>query len=150
MIQLRLATPADAAAIRDLTREAYAKWVPIIGREPMPMTADYTAAVLKHRFDLLYADDAFAALIETRIDPDCVMIETLAVRPAFQRQGFGERLLKIADDIAAPRGLSVRLYTNQLMAANISFYQARGFVIESTQTNDLGTRVNLIKGRQAP
>jgi hypothetical protein len=39
-VELRQATAADAGAIRDLTREAYAKWVPLIGREPKPMTAD--------------------------------------------------------------------------------------------------------------
>ena len=31
---LRQAVAADAPAIRDLTRAAYAKWVPLIGREP--------------------------------------------------------------------------------------------------------------------
>jgi len=36
---------ADASAIRALTREAYAKWVPVIGREPKPMMADYAKAV---------------------------------------------------------------------------------------------------------
>ena len=46
---------ADAAAIRDLTRAAYAKWIPVIGREPMPMIADYDEAVRRHRFDLLEA-----------------------------------------------------------------------------------------------
>jgi hypothetical protein len=35
-IELRQATPADAAAIRSLTRAAYAKWVALIGREPKP------------------------------------------------------------------------------------------------------------------
>ena len=34
--------PADAAAIRDLTRSAYSKWVPLI--EPTPMTAVIDAA----------------------------------------------------------------------------------------------------------
>jgi ribosomal protein S18 acetylase RimI-like enzyme len=71
------------------------------------------------------------------------MIENLAVRPAFQRRGLGERLLALADEIAAPLGLPVRLYTNQLMAENIAFYQARGFVIESQQA----PRVNMIKLR---
>ena len=47
---------ADASAIRALTREAYAKWVPVIGREPKPMMADYAEAVQKHRIDLLYLD----------------------------------------------------------------------------------------------
>ena len=37
---LRRAVADDAAAVRVLTREAYAKWVPVIGREPLPMRAD--------------------------------------------------------------------------------------------------------------
>ena len=44
-MQIRRAGEADAAAVRELTRSAYAKWVPLIGREPMPMTADYERAV---------------------------------------------------------------------------------------------------------
>ena len=31
-MELRQAVAADAPAIRELTREAYAKWVPVIGR----------------------------------------------------------------------------------------------------------------------
>ena len=51
-IQLRPAEPADAAAIRDIVRAAYAGWVPVIGREPLPMRADYDKAVREHQFDL--------------------------------------------------------------------------------------------------
>lgn len=61
----RRANGTDAAAIRDLTRAAYAKWVAVIGREPKPMGADYEAAVRIHRFDLLFVDDVLAGLIET-------------------------------------------------------------------------------------
>ena len=49
---LRTATKEDVFAIRALIRDAYAKWVPLIGREPLPMTADYALAVRTHRFDL--------------------------------------------------------------------------------------------------
>lgn len=38
-ITVRAAADGDAAPIRDLRRAAYAKWVPIIGREPLPMAA---------------------------------------------------------------------------------------------------------------
>ena len=38
-VSIRLAGPADADAIGALTREAYAKWVALVGREPKPMTA---------------------------------------------------------------------------------------------------------------
>ena len=44
----------DAVAIQNLTREAYAKWVPIIGRQPKPMRMDYAEAVMF--FDICYAD----------------------------------------------------------------------------------------------
>ncbi len=44
-VELRQAKATDAAAIRELTRTAYAKWVPLIGREPKPMTANYEEAV---------------------------------------------------------------------------------------------------------
>ena len=60
--ELRQAVATDAPAIRDLTRAAYAKWVPLIGREPKPMTADYAEAVRKHRFDLLYAEGSWPRL----------------------------------------------------------------------------------------
>ncbi len=64
-IVIRQATPQDAAAIAGLTRAAYTKWIPVIGREPRPMEANYDETVLKHRFDLLYVDGTLAALIET-------------------------------------------------------------------------------------
>ena len=62
-VELRQAKATDAASIRELTRVAYAKWVPLIGREPKPMTANYEEAVARHRFDLLYIDGTLAALI---------------------------------------------------------------------------------------
>jgi len=43
-VQLRLATADDAPIIRALTRQAYQPWVAVIGREPLPMTADYELA----------------------------------------------------------------------------------------------------------
>ena len=39
-LRFRPARRDDAEAIRDLVRAAYAKWVPLIGREPMPMKED--------------------------------------------------------------------------------------------------------------
>jgi hypothetical protein len=82
-LELRLATASDAAAIRDLTREAYAKWVPLIGREPKPMMADYAAAVQLNRLDLLLNDGVLAALIETIDEGSQLLIENVAVAPRF-------------------------------------------------------------------
>lgn len=126
--ELRQATATDAYAIRDLTRQAYAKWVPIIGREPKPMTADYVEALQKHRFDLLYTTGKLAALIETIPEIDHLLIENLAVSPLFQRRGFGKKLLGHAEHVVSILGPSeIRLYTNKLFAENLQFYAALGY-----------------------
>jgi GNAT superfamily N-acetyltransferase len=129
--ELRRATPADAGAIRALTRAAYAKWVALSGREPKPMTADYDAAVRSHRFDLLCVDGALAALIETVDEGDTLLVENVAVAPTRQGHGLGTRLLALADEIARSEGKRrVRLYTNRLWAENIRLYRKLGYGVD--------------------
>jgi hypothetical protein len=53
-VELVRTSQDDAVAIQRLTRKAYAKWVPIIGCQPKPMTVDYAEAVML--FDICYAD----------------------------------------------------------------------------------------------
>jgi N-acetylglutamate synthase-like GNAT family acetyltransferase len=91
------ARPHDAPAIRALTLEAYAKWVPVIGRDPKPMTADYDHAVKNHLFGLIHIDGTLAALIEMIREPDQLLIENIAVSPALQRRGLGRKLLLHAE-----------------------------------------------------
>lgn len=45
--QFRRAAAADAVLIRDLTHRAYGKWVPVIGRPPKPMSADWHLAPIQ-------------------------------------------------------------------------------------------------------
>src|SRR5262250_884708 len=103
-LQLRRAGPADAAAVRALTRQAYAKWVPLIGREPKPMQADYAKAIAEHRIDLAYQGLHLAGLIETIASSDHLLVENVAVAPAFQGQGFGRQLMAHAERIALESG----------------------------------------------
>jgi len=125
---LRRATASDAAAVRALTRAAYAKWVPLIGREPKPMTADYERTVAEHWIDLWEEDGELLGLIETIPAPDHLLIENLAVRPDQQANGLGDRLLRHAEALAASLGVAeVRLYTNAAFAANLAFYARRGY-----------------------
>jgi hypothetical protein len=60
---LRRAVLSDASAVRELSKAAYAKWVPLIGREPMPMTANYEREVMEHLIDLYEEGGELLALI---------------------------------------------------------------------------------------
>src|SRR5216683_281575 len=113
----RRATSADASTVREITRAAYSKWIPVIGREPKPMTANYLQAVADHVIDLFEEAGRPIALIED-----------VAVLPDQHGKGIGGLLLKRAETIARSLGLNeLRLYTNAMFAANITFYAHRGF-----------------------
>jgi len=143
-MQLKLATSEDAPAITALVRAAYAKWVPLIGREPLPMTVDYADAVTRHRFDLLTEMDTLVALIETDVRPDHLWIENIAVHPQHQGRGLGRQLLAHAETLAAALP-ELRLVTNGAFVANIRLYQAVGYAITHTEAFMNGTAVHMTK-----
>ena len=145
-ITLRVAGEGDAGTIRAVTRAAYAKWVAVSGREPLPMRVDYTEAIKKHRFDLLFVGARVAALIETVPDGDALLIENVAVLPEFQHRGLGRQLLKSAEDLASTLHLTcTRLYTNKLFVENISLYESLGYVVEREEALNGGTAVHMTK-----
>ena len=145
-MEMRQATAADAGAIRDLTRQAYAKWVPLIGREPKPMTAKYDEAVAKNRFDLLYIDGKLAALIETIREADHLLVENVAVSPDFQGRGLGRKLMAHAETLAREQGFgTIRLYTNQRFAENIALYRRLAYRVDREEDVKVGIVTHMSK-----
>ena len=143
---IRPATAHDADAVRCLTRAAYAKWVKVIGREPLPMVADHAAAVRDHQVDLLFADDELVGLIEMIMAPDHLRVENVAIRPLSQRRGFGRHLMVHAEAVAARADRQlVRLYTNQAFASNVVLYEALGYRIDCRTQYRGGTTVHMSK-----
>jgi len=131
LVSIRPANEADAGSIHALTHAAYAKWVEVAGRLPLPMTVDYVQALREHRFDLLYTGETLAALIETTPEDNQLLIVNVAVHPDFQGRGFGVQLLKLAEDLANQASLTgTRLYTNRLFEPNIRLYARLGYRIE--------------------
>ncbi|RUU77227.1 GNAT family N-acetyltransferase [Mesorhizobium sp. M7A.F.Ca.MR.362.00.0.0] len=145
-IRLRPAVPADAAAIRDIVRAAYAKWVPVIGREPLPMRADYDRAVAEHPFDLAVEDDRIVGLIETVLAEDHLWIENVCVAPDAQGRGIGRLLLELAERKAIGAGRAeLRLLTNGAFEANVSLYKRQGYVIDREEPFMNGMTVHMSK-----
>jgi GNAT superfamily N-acetyltransferase len=130
-IGLRRATAKDVAAVRALTRAAYAKWVPIIGREPLPMTADYDHAIREHIVDLLYLDARPIGLIEAAVKDDHLFVVNVAVLPVEQGRGYGRLLMAHAEGLARAVGVSeIRLQTNKKFLANLALYGRLGYAID--------------------
>jgi ribosomal protein S18 acetylase RimI-like enzyme len=145
-LEIRPATPADAASIRDLTRAAYAKWVALIGREPLPMQADYDRAVREHAIDLLTDSGALVGLIETISRPDHLWIENVAVAPDREGRGYGRMLLAHAEKRAAESVLGeLRLMTNAAFATNLAFYSRLGYAVVGSEPFRGGTAVTMMK-----
>ena len=151
VLSVRRAGSEDAAAVRALTPAAYAKWVPVIGREPTPMTADFDRVVVTNPIDLLLADGALVALVWMVQHPDHLLIENLATAPAYQGRGYGRRLLAHAEAFANRLGLpEMRLYTNRLFTANVELYLRCGYRIDREEAFWGGVKVHMSKPTAPP
>lgn len=125
---LRRANAADAPTIAALTDEAYGKYVPLLGRPPQPMTADYAQMAKEHAIWLLTLDGRDIGVLVLINETACALIYSVAVATAFQRQGWGKQLLAHAEREAVSAGYDcLRLYTNALMQDNVAFYKRAGY-----------------------
>jgi len=128
MLAPRPAGPADVEAITALVREAYAKYLPRMGQEPKPMTADYGRAVAEHQMWVVEEDGRLAAVLELIPEQDYLMIENIAVVPEMQGRGMGRELMAFAEAEARRRDLpEMRLYTHETMVENIALYTRLGY-----------------------
>lgn len=110
---MRIVAISDAKAVMTLTRIVYAKWIPVIGREPLPMKADHAAFIKENRVDLLFCGGNLAAPVETIQRKEDILIENVAVDPRCQKRGYGRKMVGHAEQLAVQAGLDVvRLYTN--------------------------------------
>jgi GNAT superfamily N-acetyltransferase len=111
-----------------LIADAYEKYVERIGRPPAPMTADYAAALEFSRVWVLESNDVIVGALVTEDRGDHLLLETIAVAPVAQGHGYGRLLLDRAEGDAAEFGLTeVRLYTNEAMTENLTFYPRHGY-----------------------
>ena len=135
MTDIRLATPADLLAVHEIVETSYAQYIPLIGRRPAPMDADYAAAIEAGQLYVL-GHPTLGCLVMFP-DGDAIEIDMIAVLPAAQGQGVGRKLLDFAADHTRSKGLSkLTLYTNAKMVRNVVIYQKYGFTITHRATVD--------------
>src|SRR5262249_31784571 len=122
----------------------YSKYVPRMGREPAPMSADFAAAVAANHAVVVEAAGAIVAYMIAWPESEGYFIDNIAVDPAWHGQGLGRTVIDHAVDEAKRHGLSsLRLYTNVAMAENLSMYAHLGFVETDRATEQGFDRVYL-------
>lgn len=126
---IRRAIPGDASTLAELAHAAYARYIERMGREPAPMTADYPALIRAGEVWVAEYDGVVAGLLVIKVQPDHVLLDNVAVAPAFRGRGVGAQLLNYTESFAREHGLmEVRLYTNEAMIENLAYYPRHGYV----------------------
>jgi len=126
---IRLAVPADAAAVTDCVCRAFIDYIAVIGQQPQPMLDDYQALIRRNRVYIAVADTDLAGVLVVEHSEHAFSIETLATHPAFQGAGIGKKLIAWAERLAQEHHVhAVTLSTNRLMHRTREIYRHLGFV----------------------
>ena len=139
---IRPATEADADAVAAIARTAFEHYIPRIGVPPVPMLADYPAAIRSGKVWVALEADEVLGYVVLEDEPDALLLDVLAVSPTAQGRGLGAALLTFTEAQARERGYSrIVLYTHELMTENLVYYPRHGYVETGRETVGNRSRV---------
>jgi ribosomal protein S18 acetylase RimI-like enzyme len=128
MPSIRLASDADVPAIARIVHDAYAGYIPLIGRAPQPMYIDYGAKVAERSVHVLAEGERILGLAVVDSQPDHLLLEMLAVAPRDQGAGNGRRLVEFVEREARRRGHGeARVLSHVTMTGALRFYRGLGY-----------------------
>jgi N-acetylglutamate synthase-like GNAT family acetyltransferase len=137
---IRLADAADHAPIVALVHEAYAVYVPRIGRPPAPMLEDYGALIAEGRVHVLEDETGIAGIVVLIPEAHTMLLDNVAVKVAAQGRGYGHTLIAFAEATErAADYATIRLFTNERMTENLARYPRLGYV-ETHRNEEDGLR----------
>jgi len=129
-IEIRTATPADAAAIADLTHRAFASQCELYGiadLPPMADTADSVRAAMIGGIVLVALDGAqIVGAVRGELREGVCHIGRLVVEPTAQRRGIG-RSLAMSIEMHFPAAERFEIFTGHRSAAPLRLYESLGF-----------------------
>jgi N-acetylglutamate synthase-like GNAT family acetyltransferase len=140
MNAIRLAGPADHDAIVALVHEAYAIYVPRIGRPPAPMLEDYGELISDGRVHVLEDETGIAGIVVLIPEARAMLLDNVAVKGTARGRGYGRTLIAFAEATARAAGYrTIRLFTNERMTENLARYPRLGYV-ETHRNEENGLR----------
>jgi ribosomal protein S18 acetylase RimI-like enzyme len=143
---IRQAQQADQLDVVACVQNAYARYLPRIGKQPAPMLADYYALIAQCVVYVLPGEEGIRGVLVMMPQDKSMFVENIAVDPRFQGQGLGHRLMAFVEQQARAAQLDeITLYTNEVMTENLLFYRKLGFEEESRYIDEGYRRVFLRK-----
>ena len=146
---IRRARPGEAPVLRALVERAYAPWVAIVGRRPMPMDDDYEARVAAGEAWVLEKAGAGRGVLVLEEHADHLLLDNVAVEPTQRGTGAGRALLDFAEARSRDRGLRAmqlellvpRGWTHPSKEFLKALYGRRGYLEELKKPHVLAERV---------
>lgn len=140
---IRPAPPADQPAIQACAEQAYARYVPLMGRKPAPLLADYASQIAAGWVHVALDEQAsLQGFIVFYPHDNHMLLENVAVLPSASGRGVGKALITLCESHARQLGLNaVQLYTNERMTENLSLYPRLGYVEIARRSEDGFNRV---------
>ena len=145
--QIRKAHLNDADKIKDCITDSFEKYVPLIHKEPEPMTLDYSD-VIKERsvFILEEGPEVVGVIVLAEGDSSFMWLDILGVYNKYHNKGFGKRLIEFGETVMRERGVTEsRLYTNARFIRTIDIYRHLGYEIYDKKMQNGYDRVFLKK-----
>ncbi|KAI0202792.1 acyl-CoA N-acyltransferase [Astrocystis sublimbata] len=124
----RIADQGDLAAVRRIVEDAYTPYVKEIGQKPGPLLDDYETLVASRRVTVAEIDGVVQGILVLVPEEGAMLLDNVAVASSARGQGLGRLLIAHAEECARIAGYaSIRLCTNEAMAANIEHYARIGY-----------------------
>lgn len=141
-LRIKIAKSTDVLAIENIIQQAYHKYIAIMPKKPAPLLVDYSEVVEGGSTFIGMQGDKAVAVMVLKEHEEFMMINNLAVAPAYQGKGWGKAMLQLGEILANKRGKAqTQLYTNEIMEENIAFYQKAGYQISANREEEGYNRV---------
>lgn len=130
---IRTARIDDLPVILDIAKAAFSLYLTRMDRPPAPLYAPYEQLIAAGEVSVLLAADEIVGyqVLTTASEPGkppYLLIDILAVAPGHQGKGYGQALIRFAEEQARRQKVTeIRLYTNTAMTENLAFYPRLGF-----------------------
>lgn len=129
ILPMRPATQADAEQVASCVKAAYWHYISIIGQSPGPMLDDYTQIIADHTVYVIEEHHVIIGVIVLMEKEYGILLDNIAIHPAYQGRGLGKQLMQWAEKEAMRRGFeAINLYTHEKMTQNITIYTKMGYV----------------------